>query len=218
MTKLIAHAIAPIAEWLFRREWLALKDKLKLIYQYHQQEYESRPSILLQSLLISGEDHRFFTHGGFDIIAFCRVIWRGTILGQKEGASTIEMQIVRILTERYERTITRKIRETALATLLTQIAPKSELPSIYIRIGYYGWKMNGFRAACNHLGLDPRLIKQEDAAALIASLKYPQSHYISDHRRNQIKRRAEHLLMLHRRHLLNGTYVGLLERGDYATV
>jgi membrane carboxypeptidase/penicillin-binding protein PbpC len=163
MNKIIARKIAPIAEWLFDQEWLTLKTKLNSIYEYHLRECESRPSILLQSLLISGEDHRFFTHGGFDIIAFCRVIWRGSILGKKEGASTIEMQIVRILTERYERTITRKVRETALATLLTQIVPKSEIPSIYIRIGYYGWQMNGLRAACNHLCLDPKLIKQADA-------------------------------------------------------
>ena len=216
--KILAFLIAVIAERVFKSDWLNLKNRLYDVYRCHKREKKDRSSILLQSLLISGEDHRFFAHGGFDIIAIFRALWRGTILGKREGASTIEMQIVRVLTGCYERNLKRKIREVALATLLTRVVPKSELPSVYLLIGYYGWKMNGIKEACKRLSLDPRLIRLEDAALLIARLKYPQPRCTSAIRISQIERRARHLINLHRKHLRLRIYEGLSTQVDYATI
>jgi penicillin-binding protein 1A len=55
---------------------------------------------LLIAHLISGEDHRFYNHIGFDPIAILRAIYKRIDAGKIEGASTIEQQYVRTCTER----------------------------------------------------------------------------------------------------------------------
>ncbi len=45
--------------------------------------------------LVLGEDHRYFKHIEFDIIGICRAIYRDLLCGKREGASTIEQQLVR---------------------------------------------------------------------------------------------------------------------------
>lgn len=100
------------------------------------------PTILIK-LLISAEDHRFFSHCGVDIVAILRAIWRRAIQGKWEGASTIEMQLVRVLTQNYEFSFRRKIRESLLASLVNKVVPKKVIPCIYLANAYYGWKMNG---------------------------------------------------------------------------
>jgi penicillin-binding protein 1A len=161
---------------------------------------------LVQKLLISAEDHRHAWHKGFDTRAICRAIWRRIIDGRREGASTIEQQIVRILTNRFELTLRRKLREILLATLISEVVPKTAMPQLYIRIGYFGWRMNGFAQACRRLRLNSSAMSLDDAAALVARLKYPEPRSLGTSRLAQIHRRREHLKQLYRRHLIDGTY------------
>ncbi len=165
--------------------------------------------MLAQQFLISGEDHRFFQHQGVDYIAVCRAIWRRFSTGKIEGASTIEMQIIRVISGRFERTLWRKIREMALATLLTHLIPKNELPAFYLQIAYYGWNMHGFISTCEKLRLNTNSLTTIETAQLVARLKYPQPRYYSPIRHNQIIVRGEHLLNLYLEHKLGKTYSGL---------
>jgi membrane peptidoglycan carboxypeptidase len=126
--------------------------------------------------------------------------------GFHEGASTIEQQIVRVITGRYERTLRRKIREIFLAVLVARFFPKAVLPAVYLAIGYYGWRMNGYVQACRRLGLSPQVLTPEEAAGLVARLKYPQPQDASFIRMLQIDRRAKHLRCLHQRHIFAGKY------------
>jgi len=215
----LARLVAKFARCLLRREWLELRDRLARTYQSHVNNPASCPSVFAQQLLISGEDHRFFSHGGIDPIAVCRAVWRGVVLRRPEGASTIEMQVIRVVSGRYERTATRKVREMALATLVTLEIPKSALPAVYLRLGYFGWRMNGFAAACQHMALHPDSLTPIETAKLVARLKYPQPRDVSPRRRRQIDVRAHHLLRLHLRHQHDHTYVGLVTGGPaYASV
>ena len=142
ISQLIMWFPSVIISWIalifLRRDWFLLLNKLLKLYNTHRFESHNRPSWLVQALLISAEDHRFFSHAGIDFVAVCRALYRGIILGRKEGASTIEMQLVRVLTGRYERTLSRKLREAALATLLARAVPKSDLPALYIHVAYFG--------------------------------------------------------------------------------
>jgi membrane peptidoglycan carboxypeptidase len=176
------------------------------------------PPSLAQQLLISGEDHRFFRHGGIDPIAICRAIWRGIVLGRHEGASTIEMQVVRVVSGRYERSLRRKVREMALATLVAHVIPKEALPGVYLQIGYFGWRMNGFEAACRRLGLGAAELTPTQTAGLVARLKYPQPRETQPERWSQISARAQHLLRLHSQHRCDRTYAGLVIEPRYETV
>jgi membrane peptidoglycan carboxypeptidase len=157
-------------------------------------------------MLVSGEDHRHRTHPGFDVIAIVRAIWRRLSRGTREGGSTIEQQIVRVITGRYERTYLRKLREIGLAILVARRYPKSSLPAVYLSIGYYGWRMNGYRQALLRLGILKRQISPEVAAGLVARLKYPQPHASSSRRKGQIEMRTKHLQALYQRHLRDRTY------------
>lgn len=167
---------------------------------------ELAPPLVAQRLLVSGEDHRHSWHPGFDLIAICRALWRRLAYGSREGASTIEQQIVRTITGRYERTLHRKLKEILLATLVRASFPREVLPAVYLSIAYYGWRMNGYRQACQRLGLRPPSLALVEAAGLVARLKYPEPRTAPIARTLQIHRRSRHLLGLYQHHLHDGTY------------
>ncbi len=167
------------------------------------------PSPLLQELLISGEDHRFGSHAGYDLHAIARSIRTRIATGRIEGASTIAQQLVRVLTCRYERTIGRKIREIALASLVTAAFPRQILPGLYLRVGYYGWGMTGLLAAQRRLRLDGSRLSLRDASRIVARLKYPEPRVMSRSRAALLERRATHLIALRQKHLAGSVYVGL---------
>jgi len=214
----LARMVSLVALWLLRREWLKLRAELTRVYRSHVDAAGCQPTALAQQLLISGEDHRFFRHGGIDPIAICRATWRGIVLGRPEGASTIEMQLVRVVSGRFGRSLRRKLREMALATLVARAIPKEALPAVYLRIGYFGWRMNGFEDACRRLGLSAAALTPAQTAGLVARLKYPQPRATGPERWNQINARAQHLLRLHSLHRCGRTYAGLAIKVRYETV
>lgn len=213
----LGRFIAVFARILLRHRWSLLRIELQRLYEEYQRRPRARPAWILQALLISGEDHRFFNHSGVDPIAVCRAILRTATQGKKEGASTIEMQLVRVLTGCYEKSVRRKIREIALATLLTDIVPKRDLPALYLKVGYYGWRMNGLEAACRRLKLQPTSVLPWEAASIIARLKYPQPQDSHSVRAKQIAQRARHLLALHPKHSERLAYRDLPIGENYAT-
>lgn len=216
--KKIAFVVALIARLFLREEWLVLRRRLCDVISLCREDKIIMPSLLAQELLISGEDHRFFDHGGIDLVAICRAAWRGMVLGRVEGASTIEMQIIRVLSGRFERSLRRKLREMMLATLLDREFSKSTLPELYLQIGYFGWRMNNYSAACRHIGHSPDSLNSIETARLVARLKYPQPKGFSERRRDQIDNRARHLLALHVKHRLSRNYRGLLTKPTYETI
>lgn len=188
------------------RDWEIVRRRITSEYIRLTDHPEQAPPVLAQRLLISGEDHRHRWHAGVDPIAICRVCWKRLIYGWREGGSTIEQQLVRTITGRYERTIRRKIREMVLATLVSCWFSKRVSPSVYLAIAYYGWHMNGLAQACERLGMAPRSIGINEAASLVARLKYPEPSTISLARAKQIGRRRDHLLSLYPTHINDGVY------------
>lgn len=193
-------------------EWSVVRDRIAREWRLLSRSPAFAPPLLAQQLLVSGEDHRHSRHPGFDVIAIGRAMWRRLSRGTREGASTIEQQIVRVVTGRYERTYRRKMREIVLAVLVAHRFPKAILPAVYLRIGYYGWRMNGYREACLRLGIDCVSLSPHDAAKLVARLKYPQPRQLPHRRELQIDLRARHLCTLYRRHVCTRTYEHLNEK------
>ena len=107
------------------------------------------------------------------------------------------MQLVRVLTGRFERSWRRKTEEMVLAVLATRYLSRAELPALYLSVGYYGWRMNGFVQACRRLEIDPGRYSLEEAAMVVARLKYPQPRHGSRERWRQIVRRSEYLMARH---------------------
>ncbi len=148
----------------------------------------------LLRLLIAGEDHRFKFHSGVDVIALIRASWKTLILKQREGGSTIAMQLVRVLTGKYDKTIDRKLEEMFLAYKLTKYVSKQEILSLYLSVAYFGWNMHGISQACKVLKFNLNNLTLEESASLIARLKYPEPKNISEQRNSQIKNRTKYIL------------------------
>lgn len=187
-------------------EWVRLRNQIESISRAMGSGSQSIAPIHAQKLLISGEDHRNLRHPGYDLIAISRAIWRYISRGSLEGASTIEQQIVRTLTGRYDRTLSRKLKEILLASMVARHFGKRMLPGFYLHIGYFGWNMHGYVAACERFGFDPGNLSLEEAAVIVARLKYPETRKLSSVRASQIERRKRHLLNLHKLHESAGLY------------
>lgn len=189
-----------------QRDWLKIKSEINRILADFDQDKKLVPSRLAQQFLISGEDHRHGLHLGVDPIAIARIVWRRFWDKKLEGGSTIEQQIVRTITARYELTLERKVREIILALLVSMRFDKRDLPAVYLWIAYYGWRMNGFSEACSRLGLSDRSMTSDEAAMLVARIKYPEPRIRQSRQQFLIRRRTDHLKMLRAKHLGRWNY------------
>lgn len=187
-------------------EWSIVRLRIESERRRLDQLPHLAPALIAQRLLVSGEDHRHAGHPGFDLIGIGRACWRRITRYSCEGASTIEQQVVRVLTGRYERTLSRKAKEILLAILVARTFPKKLLPPVYLAIGYYGWHMNGYVQACRRLGYAPDRLTIVQAACLVARLKYPEGMNPTTQRTRQIEQRSAHLRRLYDRHVRGTAY------------
>ena len=177
-----------------RRQWRTVTEAIAAIEEDVDRYPDLRPSSRMCSLLIVAEDHRFELHPGLDPLAICRAGLMTYVVGQRQGASTIAMQLVRTITKDTELTVRRKLVEMLLAIQLTQQVSRNKLPLFYLWCGYYGWNMNNFRAACRRLNLVPSSMTRDDEARLVAMLKYPLPERCTEKRENQIQNRATYMI------------------------
>jgi membrane carboxypeptidase/penicillin-binding protein PbpC len=172
-----------------------------------------KPTREMCTLLVLGEDRRYYFHSGVDPIALARSVWMTCVYGRRQGGSTIAMQLVRTITGRYQRTIWRKVTEIALAVRITHSFDRTDIARIYLWLAYYGWNMHGFQDACNRLSLAPLTASSIESAQLVARLKYPQPRFENGHQLHRISQRAQHLLALNARYMRSGTVLGTLNHG-----
>jgi membrane peptidoglycan carboxypeptidase len=197
MRKIFRH----IAIRIYNKKYTLLQDRL--LAEYELVKHDNTNSLnTISKFLISGEDHRFYYHIGFDIIALLRAILKRIFYNKIEGASTIEQQLARVLTNDFEKTFRRKIKEIFLATTIASIVPKDVIPKIYLNVAYYGTGMNGLSQAYLNLGItDRETISIEQAAEIVSMIKYPLPAKPSLKRLEQIKARKEYLIELYKKHL-----------------
>ena len=99
------------------------------------------PQIYLNAV-ISVEDHRFYEHGGVDIIAIGRALVNDIkAMSFVEGGSTITQQIAKNEYFTQEKKITRKIAEVFMAFEIEKNYNKDEILELYINTIYFG---NGY--------------------------------------------------------------------------
>jgi membrane peptidoglycan carboxypeptidase len=198
---MLKKLIRSLAKRLYRKKYCLLKERLlvEFLLVQNNQSINFDP---LSKILISGEDHRFYYHIGFDIIAIFRAIRNRIFYNKIEGASTIEQQLVRVLINDFDKTFNRKIQEILLATTLTSIIPKNTIPKIYLNVAYYGTGMNGLNQAIHKLGIQELAKMQiEQAAEIVSRIKYPQPINPNKKRLIQIETRKRHLVSLYNRHI-----------------
>lgn len=130
-------------------------------------------------VLILAEDRRNKLHRGVDTIAILRAIKVRLLENKYQGASTIEQQFIRVVTNRFEKTFYRKLREQILAILLDKKAEKYDISKSYLLIAYYGYNLTGL-SAIKKICIDINKVDITTAIEIISRLKYPQPKNINN--------------------------------------
>ena len=125
-------------------------------------------------LLLAYEDKRFSTHHGVDPLALGRalaqLITHGRIVS---GASTISMQVARLLEPRGARSFKAKLRQMLRAIEIERTLSKDEILALYLSLAPYGGNLEGVRAASlAYFGKEPRRLTLGEAGKQFA---YPPS-------------------------------------------
>lgn len=184
-----------------KQEWISLKYKIYLEKIETDELLSNQSMISLINILISAEDHRFRFHFGFDIIAICRAIRNNMFLGKKEGASTIEQQLVRVLTNGFEKSFYRKLKEIILACLLECLIDKKRMALIYLNVAYYGTNLVGLDKILHRFNLSKNdYLTVDICAEIVARLKYPEPVKKDINKLSKIERRKNHILRLYYKH------------------
>lgn len=155
-------------------------------------------------LLISAEDHRFYYHFGFDTIAIVRALRNKIFYNKNEGASTIEQQLVRVLTNNYQKNLKRKIKEIILAYSLKRTLTKKEIALIYLNVAYYGTDLQGLSKILKRFNLNfESQINEQICAEIVARLKYPEPSENNIDKLDLIRKRTSHIRILYKKHSSN---------------
>ncbi|MFN0074316.1 MAG: PBP1A family penicillin-binding protein [Chloroflexota bacterium] len=133
--------------------------KGKLLWEFYDREGGRRTVVPLSEVSqwlidasLAAEDANFYSNPGIDPKGIARAVWQN--VSEQElvsGASTITQQLVRHVfmttEERFDRSMSRKVKEALLAYQLTQKLTKSQILQMYLNEIYYGNLAYGVEAA-----------------------------------------------------------------------
>ncbi len=103
----------------------------------------------MKRAVVAIEDKRFYQHGGVDLRGIARAAFTDIVEQRAaQGASTIEQQFVKVASNDVNnRTVSAKIRETALAYHLSHKWSKDKILTEYLNAIYYGNGAYGLESA-----------------------------------------------------------------------
>ena len=125
---------------------------------------------MMKHAIVAIEDRRFYEHSGVDVRGIVRAAWED--IANKElvqGGSTITQQFVKNAIVRDDRTISRKVKEAALAWQLEQRWGKDEILTAYLNTIYFGNGAYGVQqAALTYFGHGASDLSLAEASLLAA--------------------------------------------------
>ena len=129
---------------------------------------------LVERMVLTLEDRRFFSHGGFELRSIFREFVKFFWNGSNGGASTIDMQFVRTTTGYRERTLRRKMYEMFLATVIQFRYPKIVILRSYLSKAYFGHGLRGIMVASMvSFGKAPEDLTLAESSELASYLVFP---------------------------------------------
>jgi penicillin-binding protein 1A len=156
--------------------------------------------------LVVAEDRRNAIHKGVDPFAMIRAVYIRIRNGDTQGASTIEQQFVRVITNRFERNISRKIREQVLAIAVSRRRGKHQIARAYLSSAFYGYGITGVIGLKNQCGYNLDTALDYKVLEMIARLKYPEPLYPSAQWEIKLQQRIEYIRACARQLAINQTY------------
>ena len=127
-------------------------------------------------MLVAYEDQRFYDHHGVDLWALLRSGWQLVSNGRiVSGASTLSMQVARLIEPRADRSFSAKFLQAARALQIERRLSKAEILDLYLNIAPYGGNIEGVRAASlAWFGKEPARLDTAEAALLVALPQLPE--------------------------------------------
>jgi len=132
----------------------------------------------IKQAIVATEDKRFYEHRGIDIRGMARAFWADVRHNAAvQGGSTITQQFVKNQLTGSQRSITRKLKEAALAWQLEQRWKKDKILTAYLNTIYFGNGAYGVeRAARTYFGHNALKLTAPEAA-LLAGIPQDPSRY-----------------------------------------
>lgn len=144
------------------------------------------------AMLFAFEDRNFYTHGGVDTRAVLRAV--AQLVRHRRlvsGASTLTMQVARLIEERHERTAAGKLRQMVRALQIEERLSKDEILELYLRFAPFGGNLEGVRAASlAYFGKEPKRLSVGEAALLVALPQSPEARRPDRHAQAAKRARA----------------------------
>ncbi|MCQ1569246.1 penicillin-binding protein 1C [Neorhizobium galegae] len=127
-------------------------------------------------MLVAYEDQRFYEHAGVDPWALGRAVLQLVTNGHVvSGASTLSMQVARLIEPRESRSVAAKLRQLVRAVQIERRLSKQEILELYLTHAPYGGNLEGVRAASlAYFGKEPRRLTVAEAALLVALPQSPE--------------------------------------------
>ncbi len=127
-------------------------------------------------MLVAYEDRRFYSHAGVDLQAMARAALQlATNHRIVSGASTLSMQVARLIEPRQGRSLSAKILQIARAIQIERRLSKEQILDLYLTHAPYGGNLEGVRAASlAYFGKEPRRLTVAEAALLVALPQLPE--------------------------------------------
>ncbi|MBX9878159.1 MAG: transglycosylase domain-containing protein [Candidatus Obscuribacterales bacterium] len=136
----------------------------------------SRISKNMQLAILAVEDHRFYDHGGIDLLGLIRATIDNTRAKRMvEGASTISQQLAKIaFLDQDEKTAQRKLSQLILSADLEQKYSKDEILESYLNSIYFGRGAYGIEEASEkYFGVKASKLSIAQAAFLAGIVRAP---------------------------------------------
>lgn len=132
---------------------------------------------LFADMLVAYEDKRFYRHRGVDAVALARAAVQALRHGEiVSGASTLTMQVARLIEDGPTGSLSGKARQIRLALALERRLSKVEILALYFDRAPYGGNTEGIRAASRAwFGKPPRRLAVAEAALLVALPQSPET-------------------------------------------
>lgn len=165
---------------------------------------DQMPQFYLDAV-VAVEDHRFFQHGGFDILATGRALWNDLkSLSFEEGGSTITQQLAKNLYFTQEKKLTRKVAEVLVAFDLEKNYSKKEILELYLNSIYFG---NGCytvaSASRSYFGKEPVEMTEYESTLLAGIPNAPSVYDLTENPDLANQRQKQVVAMMVKHHYLD---------------
>ena len=132
----------------------------------------------VRKAFIAVEDARYFQHSGIDPIRIAGALWADIKAGEyRQGGSTITQQLSKMIFLESEKTITRKIKEMAIAIQMERRYSKDRILELYLNQAYFGSQTYGLQSAAEaYFGKSVGQLTLAEGALLAALPKAPSAY------------------------------------------